>query len=159
MPALRELLTEEPGPQTSLNRVIGQDRTLAVMRSSLELVSEVAHAHDAKVNDVLLAVIAGGLRGLLRNRGEQIEGVILPIYVPISLRLGRSSADGWKSNQPDGRPASTWDCRSSAEAATDRCGDRKTQGDRPSVAGHDVPQQAPSRGDAQAHCPAARERC
>lgn len=53
MPALRELLTEEPGPLTSLNRVIGQDRTLAVMRSSLELVSDVAHAHDAKVNDVV----------------------------------------------------------------------------------------------------------
>jgi diacylglycerol O-acyltransferase / wax synthase len=94
MPALRELLTEEPGPLTSLNRVIGQDRTLAVMRSSLQLVSDVAHAHDAKVNDVLLAVIAGGLGGLLRNRGEQIEGVILPIYVPISLRLGRSSSEG-----------------------------------------------------------------
>ena len=39
-------------------------------------------------------MIAGGLRGLLRNRGEQIEGVILPIYVPISLRLGRSSEEG-----------------------------------------------------------------
>ena len=43
MPALRELLTDEPGPLTSLNRVIGQDRTLAVMRSSLQLVSEIAH--------------------------------------------------------------------------------------------------------------------
>jgi diacylglycerol O-acyltransferase len=94
MPALRELLTEKPGPQTSLDRVIGQDRTLAVVRSKLELVSEVAHAHHAKVNDVLLTVIAGGLRGLLRNRGEQIEEVILPIYVPISLRLGRSSDEG-----------------------------------------------------------------
>jgi diacylglycerol O-acyltransferase / wax synthase len=94
MPALREFITEEPGPPTSLNRVIGQDRTLAVMRSSLQLVSEVAHAQDAKVNDVLLAVIAGGLRGLLCNRGEQIEGVILPIYVPISLRLHRSSDEG-----------------------------------------------------------------
>ena len=61
MPALRELLAEKPGPQTSLNRVIGQDRTLALMRSSLELVDEVAHAHGATVNDVLLAVIAGGL--------------------------------------------------------------------------------------------------
>jgi hypothetical protein len=74
--------------------VIGQDRTLAVVRSNLELVSEVAHAHDAKVNDVLLTVIAGGLRGLLRNRGEQIEEIILPIYVPISLRLGRSNKEG-----------------------------------------------------------------
>jgi len=94
MPALRELLTEKPGPQTSLNRVIGQDRTLAVVRSKLELVSEVAHAHHAKVNDVLLTVIAGGLRRLLRNRGEQIEEVILPIYVPFSLRLGRSNKEG-----------------------------------------------------------------
>jgi diacylglycerol O-acyltransferase / wax synthase len=94
MPALRELLAERPGPETSLNRVIGQDRTLALVRSSLELVNEVAHVHDAKVNDVLLAVIAGGLRGLLRSRGEPIEGVTLPIYVPISLRRGRSGQEG-----------------------------------------------------------------
>jgi len=93
MPALRELLAEKPGPQTSMNRVIGQDRTLALVRSSLELVNEVAHTHDAKVNDVLLAVITGGLRGLLRTRGEPIEGVILPIYVPVSLRRGRSGQE------------------------------------------------------------------
>jgi diacylglycerol O-acyltransferase / wax synthase len=94
MPAVRELLAEQPGPQTSLNRVIGQDRTLALVRSSLELVNEVAHSHGATVNDVLLAVIAGGLRGLLGSRGEPIEGVILPIYVPVSLRRGRSGPEG-----------------------------------------------------------------
>ncbi|HEX6760495.1 MAG TPA: wax ester/triacylglycerol synthase domain-containing protein [Propionibacteriaceae bacterium] len=93
MPAVRELLAGKPGPRTSLNRVIGQDRTLALVRSSLELVNEVAHTHDAKVNDVLLAVITGGLRGLLRARGEPIEGVILPIYVPVSLRRGRSGQE------------------------------------------------------------------
>jgi len=94
MPALRELLAEKPGPQTSLNRVIGQDRTLALVRSSLQLVNEVAHAHDATVNDVLLSVIAGGLRGLLGSRGEPIEGVILPIFVPVSLRRGKSGQEG-----------------------------------------------------------------
>jgi WS/DGAT/MGAT family acyltransferase len=94
VPAMRELLTEEPGPQTSLNQVIGQDRTLALMRSRLEMVNDVAHMHGATVNDVLLALIAGGLRGLLRNRGEPIEGLILPIYVPVSLRRGRSGQDG-----------------------------------------------------------------
>jgi hypothetical protein len=94
MPALRELIAEKPGPQTSLNRVIGEDRTLAVVRSSLQLVMEVAHMHAATVNDVLLAVIAGGLRGLLWNRDEPIEGVILPIYVPVSLRQGRSGQEG-----------------------------------------------------------------
>ena len=103
MPALRELLAEKPGPETSLNRVIGQDRTLALVRSSLEQVSEVAHSHGATVNDVLLAVIAGGMRGLLGSRGEPIEGVILPIYVlfrcaeagPVS-KAGISSAR-WSS--------------------------------------------------------------
>jgi diacylglycerol O-acyltransferase len=93
MPALRELLAQESGPQTSLNRVICQDRTLALVRSSLELVNEVARTHDAKVNDVLLAVIAGGLRCLLRSRGEPIEGVIVPIYVPVSLRRGGSGQE------------------------------------------------------------------
>ena len=90
MPALRELLAGKPGPQTSLNRVIGQDRTLALVRSSLEPVHEVAQAHDATVNDVLLTMIAGGLRGLLASRGEPTEGVILPIFVPVSLRRGKS---------------------------------------------------------------------
>ena len=94
MPAVRELLADKPGPQTSLNRVIGQDRTLALVRSNLELVNEVAHTHGAKVNDVLLAMIAGGLRGLLWNRDEPIEGVILPIYVPVSLRRERSGVGG-----------------------------------------------------------------
>ena len=94
MPALRELLAEKPGPQTSLNRVIGQDRTLALVRSSLEQVNEVAHTHGATVNDVLLAVIAGGVRGLLESRGEPVEGVILPIYVPVSLRRGLASQEG-----------------------------------------------------------------
>ncbi len=94
LPALRELLAARPGPRTSLDRVIGQDRTLAVVRNSLESVTEVAHRYDATVNDVLLVVIAGGLRCLLRSRGERIEAVTLPIYVPVSLRSGRSDQDG-----------------------------------------------------------------
>ena len=94
VPALRELLTEKPGPRTSLDRVVGQDRTLALVRGSLESVSEVAHMHDARVNDVLLAMIAGGLRGLLRSRGEPIDAVTLPVYVPISLRRVRSGQLG-----------------------------------------------------------------
>jgi diacylglycerol O-acyltransferase / wax synthase len=33
------------------------------------------------------------LRGLLSSRGEPIEGVSLPIYVPVSLRRGRSGQE------------------------------------------------------------------
>lgn len=54
-PALRELLAGKPGPQTSLARVTSSDRTLGLVRSSLEQVKRIAHRHDATVNDVLLA--------------------------------------------------------------------------------------------------------
>ena len=40
-------------PRTSLDRPVGPDRNLALIRSSLKLVKEVAHTSDATVNDVL----------------------------------------------------------------------------------------------------------
>lgn len=85
-PSLRELVGEEPGPRTSLNRVVGPDRTFGLVRADLGPVMRIARTNGAKVNDVLLAVTAGGLRGLLRSRGEQVQGVSLPVYVPVSLR-------------------------------------------------------------------------
>jgi diacylglycerol O-acyltransferase / wax synthase len=85
-PAIRELLAEEPAPETSLNRLVGPDRNLALIRTTLDQVKQVAHAHDATVNDVLLAVTAGGLRALLRSRGERVEDTTVRIYVPVSLR-------------------------------------------------------------------------
>jgi len=89
-PAMRELLARQPGPRTSLNRLVGPHRTLALIRSNLDLVTQVAHAHAATVNDVLLAMTAAGLRGLLRSRGEAVEDLTLPIYVPVSLRRDRT---------------------------------------------------------------------
>jgi diacylglycerol O-acyltransferase / wax synthase len=93
-PAMRELLAQKPGPPTSLNRLVRGNRTLALVRSDLELVTQVAHAHQATANDVLLAVTAGGLRGLLLSRGEPVEDLILPIYVPVSLRPDRIRPGG-----------------------------------------------------------------
>ena len=82
-----------PGP--SLDRIVGPGRNLALIRSSLELVKEIAHIYDATVNDVLLTVTAGGLRGLLSSRGEPVAGVVLRIYVPVSLHQGpRAQARG-----------------------------------------------------------------
>jgi diacylglycerol O-acyltransferase / wax synthase len=86
VPTLRTMLTSEPGPRTSLDRVIGQDRTLALVRDELAQVRGAAHRHGATINDVLLTVIAGGLRTLLHSRGEPVEGLSVPIYVPVSLR-------------------------------------------------------------------------
>jgi diacylglycerol O-acyltransferase / wax synthase len=85
LPVWREVFTEQRAPRTSLNRPIGPDRKLALIRSHLDLAKEVAHAHQAKVNDVLLAAIAGGLRDLLLSRGEHVGDLVLRTIVPISL--------------------------------------------------------------------------
>jgi diacylglycerol O-acyltransferase len=84
-PALREMFAEGRAPRTSINRPIGSDRTLAVIRSNLELAKQIAHAHHAKVNDVLLTAVARGYRALLRGRGERVEDLVLRAFVPVSL--------------------------------------------------------------------------
>lgn len=125
-PATRELLGGAPGPSTSLDGVIGQDRVLAVARSRLVDVLAVARAHDATVNDVLLTMIAGGIRSLLLSRGEDVEGLELPVYVPMSLR--RKGEDGSAGNDisqiivrlPIGLPDPRRRLRDIAAAMTER---------------------------------------
>jgi len=84
-PAWREVFAEERAPRTSLNRPIGADRKLAIIRSSLDVAKQIAHAHGAKVNDVVLTAVAGGLRDLLEGRGESAGGLVLRAMVPVSL--------------------------------------------------------------------------
>ena len=63
--ATRGMFAAPPTPRTSLDQVVGADRSLALVHGNLDLVRQAAHRHGAKVNDVLLAVTAAGLRGLL----------------------------------------------------------------------------------------------
>jgi diacylglycerol O-acyltransferase / wax synthase len=98
-PAAREAFLEGRAPQTSLNRRIGSHRRYALIRSNLELVKRIAHAYHAKVNDVLMTVLAGGLRELLVGRGEPVEGLVLRAFVPVSLHTeqpgqARGNLDG-----------------------------------------------------------------
>jgi WS/DGAT/MGAT family acyltransferase len=86
----------ERAPRTSLNRPIGPDRRLAIVRGHLEVARQVAHAHQAKVNDVVLAAVAGGLRQLLAGRGEDVQRLVPRAMVPISLdreQPGRASGN------------------------------------------------------------------
>lgn len=85
-PAVRQLLTARRTPPDSLNRLVGPDRRVALVRGELEVVRQVAHRHGAKVNDVLLAITAAGLRGLFQSRGESVENRTVPVYVPVTLR-------------------------------------------------------------------------
>lgn len=93
---MREILAQKPGPRTSLDRQVGPGRNLTVIRASLDQVKQIAHGHDATINDVLLAVTAGGVCGLLRSRGEPTGNLVVPIYVPVTLRpeQARTQAGG-----------------------------------------------------------------
>jgi diacylglycerol O-acyltransferase / wax synthase len=88
-PAAREVFAEGMAPRTSLNRRIGSDRRLAIIRSSLGTAKAIAHVHGAKVNDVLLTALAAGFADLLRSRGERTENLVLRAFVPISLHRER----------------------------------------------------------------------
>ena len=84
-PAARELFAEGRAPRTSINRRIGSDRRLALIRGSLDVAANIAHAHGATVNDVLMTAVAAGYADLFRSRGEPIDGVVLRAFVPVSL--------------------------------------------------------------------------
>jgi diacylglycerol O-acyltransferase len=84
LPAWREVLTEQPAPQTSLNHPVGAERRLAVVRGRLDLTKQIAHGHHAKVGDVILTAVADGLRQLLASRGEDVAGLVQRAMVTIS---------------------------------------------------------------------------
>ncbi len=77
-------------PHAWLHRPVGDRRRLALARVRLAAVKDAAHAHQAKVNDVVLAAVAGGLRELLRGRGRPVDGLSVRASVPAALR---ASAD------------------------------------------------------------------
>ena len=91
-PAVRELFADGRAPRTSVNRRIGSDRRLAIVRGSLDGAKRVAHARGATVNDVLLTAVAAGYADLFSRRGERTDGVILRAFVPVSLHQEQPGA-------------------------------------------------------------------
>lgn len=85
-PAIREILAEEPATATSLDRMVGERRRIALIRSDLSTVRAIGRRHDATVNDVLLSITTAGMREVLLARGEAVDGTTIRIYVPVSLR-------------------------------------------------------------------------
>jgi WS/DGAT/MGAT family acyltransferase len=75
-----------PAPETPLNVPIGPHRRLEFVRCELEDFKQVKNAFGGTVNDVVLTVVAGGLRRWLRARGVRTEGLELRALVPVSIR-------------------------------------------------------------------------
>ena len=75
-----------PAPATPLNVPIGPHRRLVTIRSELSDFKRIKNAFGGTVNDVVLTVVAGGLRRWLISRGARVEGLELRALVPVSIR-------------------------------------------------------------------------
>ena len=75
-----------PPPDTPLNVKVGPHRRLAVVEAELADLKTIKDAFGGTVNDVVLAVVAGGLRRWLHARGLRTEGLELRACVPVSVR-------------------------------------------------------------------------
>lgn len=82
----RQMAREGRAPRLSLNRPAGTRRRLLLVRADLAQAAALAHAHGGKVNDVVLAAVAGGARSLLDARGELKPELVIKVSVAASTR-------------------------------------------------------------------------
>jgi diacylglycerol O-acyltransferase len=73
-------------PQSPYNVPIGPHRRFTWVRVSLADVKAIKDALGGTVNDVMLAIVAGGLGRDLRRRGVDVRGLELKAMVPVSVR-------------------------------------------------------------------------
>jgi diacylglycerol O-acyltransferase / wax synthase len=83
-----------PAPKTPLNVPIGPHRRVAVVPNDLGDFKRIKDALGGTVNDVVLAVVAGGLRTWLHSRGVRTEGLELRGLVPVSIRAEHEHGEG-----------------------------------------------------------------
>jgi WS/DGAT/MGAT family acyltransferase len=90
--AARALLdVARPASASSLNRPISPARHLARLGRPLGDLIEIKRAFGVKLNDVVLAACAGGVRELLRDHGER--PIRLKAMVPVNVRDGEARGE------------------------------------------------------------------
>ncbi|HWJ42851.1 MAG TPA: wax ester/triacylglycerol synthase family O-acyltransferase [Solirubrobacterales bacterium] len=85
---LPRLRLEAP-PPTSLNVPTGPKRQLSALDVSLEALERMGREMGGTANDVVMTAIAGGLRRLFEQRGEDVEQV--RAIMPLNLRRASES--------------------------------------------------------------------
>jgi diacylglycerol O-acyltransferase len=73
-------------PPSPFNRKPGPNRRFAMVEEPVQTFKDVKRSLGGTVNDVVLAVVAGGLNRLLRSRREPTRGRSLRAMVPVSVR-------------------------------------------------------------------------
>src|SRR5579871_2570112 len=89
-----------PLGSSSLTGPVGTHRIWSWRRVELSDVKAVRAALGGTVNDVVLSIVAGGLRELLQGRGEPVDGRSIRALVPVSVR--RPGEKGVYNNQVSG---------------------------------------------------------
>jgi diacylglycerol O-acyltransferase / wax synthase len=74
-----------PAPHTSLNVPIGGNRRMTYVTAPLADLKAIKSRLGGSVNDVVLAIAAGGLRHLLQARGDTLDQG-LRVMVPVNVR-------------------------------------------------------------------------
>jgi WS/DGAT/MGAT family acyltransferase len=90
----------EPASDTPLNGAIGPHRIVDWTRLPLAEAREVAHAHGASLNDLVLALVAGALRAFLDGRGIDPARLDVRASCPVNVRAekDRESAGNFVSS-------------------------------------------------------------
>lgn len=76
----------EGAPETPFNGPLGIERSLAWSRFSLNEVKAIRNRLGGTVNDVVLTVIAGGIRNYLRDLHFNLDDEELKVAVPVNVR-------------------------------------------------------------------------
>jgi WS/DGAT/MGAT family acyltransferase len=72
-------------PRSSLNAPVGPRRRLVTLRLDLAPAKRVAHVRGCGVNDVVLSLVAGGVRALLDARGEPVARLRPRVGIAVAL--------------------------------------------------------------------------
>jgi diacylglycerol O-acyltransferase / wax synthase len=86
---IRDILVKpalSPAPTTPLQVSTSSHRRIAWISHDLDDFKAIKNELGGTVNDVVLAVVSGGLRTFLRARGVRTEGLELRAMVPVSVR-------------------------------------------------------------------------
>ena len=76
----------QAAPPSAFNVRIGPHRRFTCVRADLGQFKAIKNSLGGTVNDVVLAVVAGGLGGYLRLHGASTDGMTLRAMVPVSIR-------------------------------------------------------------------------
>ena len=83
-----------PAADSPLISAPSSSRRVELLRVDLDDVQRVRKRHGGTVNDVLLAVVTGALRGWLTARGYPVDDLSVRALIPVSQRLRAAAAPG-----------------------------------------------------------------